>query len=246
MDNNLKQPMSPIFDGVEKAIRIWWEHLMKFAMVYVWSFVYALIPLIIMGAMTIINILYGQNSVFLQILTSSVAAVASLIAAYFGIRGQIGAYLLIKKGYTGDEREIYKDTKVWFWQYLSLSLLIALFVLLWMLLLIVPGIIYAVFYGFASYVLFFVNKTGLAAIKRSKEIITGYWWPVFGRFLVIGLFVSAISALIALPLDQMVEKSANWYLYNLVVQVVSLLISPIFLIYVYNMYVELKDKKLVN
>lgn len=239
MSENKPLAMSPVFAGIEQAIKIWWTHLLKFVMVFVWSFIYSLIPLAVFAAMKALDFFYGQNSQFFSLMTGLAALTAILVASYFGIRGQIGAYLLIKQDYTGDEKEIFLETKSWFWSYLSLSLLTAVLVILWGLLLIIPGIIYAVFYSFAVYVLFFEKKTGRAAIKRSQEIISGYWWPVFGRFFLVGLLVAAVSIIIATPLDQLIEKSFGWYLYNSLLQVINFLIGPIFLIYGYNMYQEL-------
>lgn len=239
MTEQLKPTLSPVFRGIEQAFKTWWEHLMKFVMIFVWSVVYAFIPLIIFVVMTILDSGFGQANPVFSVATVIIGVAASLVATYFGIRGQIGAYLLIKKGYTGDEKAIFAETEPWFWSYLGLSLLTALFVLLWMLLLIIPGIVYAVFYSFASYVLFFEGLKGRAALKRSIEIVKGYFWPVFGRFLLVGLLIGAISAAVASPLDILAEKSTLWYLYNSVVQVTNFLIGPIFLIYGYNIYQEL-------
>jgi len=53
------------------------------------------------------------------------------------------------------------------------------------LLLIIPGIIFSVWFAFSPYVFVAENLRGIAALKRSRELVRGRWWPVFGRILVI-------------------------------------------------------------
>ncbi|MCX6795049.1 MAG: hypothetical protein NTY31_03660 [Candidatus Falkowbacteria bacterium] len=117
--------------------------------------------------------------------------------------------------------------------------------LLWTLLLIVPGIIYSVLYSFACYALFFEDKRGLAAIRRSVQLVTGYFWPVFGRFLFIGVIVWFFSIIISIPSMSLVNANSLFVsLWTGIVQVISFLIGPIVLIYTYNVYTELvKIKK---
>jgi uncharacterized membrane protein len=63
---------------------------------------------------------------------------------------------------------------------LGTYLLIALFVFLWSLLLIVPGVIAALSYSLAFYLLVDNENIGaMDAIKRSKELMNGYKWKLF-------------------------------------------------------------------
>ncbi|MDR1698471.1 MAG: DUF975 family protein [Prevotellaceae bacterium] len=63
---------------------------------------------------------------------------------------------------------------------LGLYLLITLFVLLWMLLLIVPGIIAAISYGLAFYLMSDSPNIGvMEAIDKSKKMMYGYKWKYF-------------------------------------------------------------------
>lgn len=47
------------------------------------------------------------------------------------------------------------------------------------LLLIIPGLIWSVFYVFAIQVVVLKNKSGLEALAYSKQVVKGYWWKVF-------------------------------------------------------------------
>ncbi len=63
-------------------------------------------------------------------------------------------------------------------------------------LLVVPGIIFSVWFIFAPYIFIFEDVKGMQALSRSRELVKGYWWPVFGRMALlalIGILVSSIS-----------------------------------------------------
>lgn len=59
-------------------------------------------------------------------------------------------------------------------------LLMVVFIILWMLLLIIPGIIAAIAYSQAFYILAEDNSIGaMDALKKSKEMMDGYKWKYF-------------------------------------------------------------------
>ena len=243
MSEEKKIKLTSSFDILEEAIKTWWKHLSKFIMVYVWSMIYALIPLAAIALLVIFNSVFGGGNQAINVITALLSGVAGLIVAYFAIRGQIGAFLLVKQDYQGQEKEIFKASAPWFWPYLGLSLLNAILVLLWMLLLFIPGIIYAVFYSLASYIFFFEGKRGLEAIKSSRELIRDYWWPIAGRLLVLGVFLWAIMTIVSVPLGSLEEHSLPWQLYNVFIQFISFLVGPITIIYSYRLYKELTNLK---
>ena len=241
-----KSQLSPVFKNLESALHTWWKHLKKFVMVYVWGLIHGLVPLA--AAALLSGFMYwrgGSNSVT-DSLISIIIFVAALIAAYYFIRGYLGAFLLLKNNYEGDEKAIYKSTEAYFWPYLGLALLTAVFVLLWSLLLIIPGIIYGIFYSFSVFAFFFEDKRGRAAMRRSTDLITGYWWPVFGRLAFIAFVVWLFTVIVSLPMYYVAIDSVFYQIWSIVVQVISFLVGPIVLIYDYHIYrdlVNIKDKK---
>jgi hypothetical protein len=54
-------------------------------------------------------------------------------------------------------------------------------------LLIIPGIYLSILLCFALYVFIDEKKEGMSAAVQSWHYVQGYWWPVFGRLLFIGL-----------------------------------------------------------
>jgi hypothetical protein len=57
-----------------------------------------------------------------------------------------------------------------------------------LLLLVVPGLIFIIRYGFAPYVLIHKGPRGWKALRESKRLVRGYWWPIFGRYMLISVF----------------------------------------------------------
>ncbi|MFA5093570.1 MAG: hypothetical protein WC543_06525 [Candidatus Omnitrophota bacterium] len=190
----------------------------------------------------IVGFLPALAGKIVQVVTVAISAVVLLFTIYFSFRGQMGMYLTIK-----DPRVSFKDnyraTKVLFWSGLGLSLLTSLLVLAWALLLIVPGIIFWVFYSLAFFIFIFEGTKGYSAIKASRQLVKGYFWQVFGRYLYFGLFMLIVSIIFAIPKNFMVTGGATETAYSLVLQFASYLLTPWFIVYSYFIYRDLKQIK---
>ncbi|MFA5753927.1 MAG: hypothetical protein WC905_01015 [Patescibacteria group bacterium] len=240
-----KPKLTPAWQMFEGSVKIWWANLKKFAMLYVWGFAFALIPLAAGLAFFGLNQITGlRANIFFSILSFLVFVAAFLLIIYFTTRSYIGMFLLVKDDYVGQERKIFKETKKWFWPYIGLTLLTTLFIILWTCLLIIPGIIFSVFYSFAVYAMFFEDKRGMAAIKRSVQLVKKYWWAVFGRVCLLCLIAWAFMVIISAPLSAVAEDSLFFSIWNAIVQVINILVGPIALIFSFQMYRDLvKIKK---
>ncbi len=58
---------------------------------------------------------------------------------------------------------------------------------------VVPGIIFSVWFIFSTYMFVFEGKRGGAALSASRQLVKGYWWPVFGRYFLLMLLSMVIS-----------------------------------------------------
>jgi hypothetical protein len=87
------------------------------------------------------------------------------------------------------------------WKFSILAILIFLATFGGLLLLIIPGIIFGIWFSFANFI--FIDK-GLeprAAMSKSRELVKGRFWAVFGRLFVFGLFSGIAGAIVsAVPL----------------------------------------------
>lgn len=79
----------------------------------------------------------------------------------------------------------------WWW----VCLLAGLIVLGGFFLLVVPGIIFAIWFSLYIYVFILEDQKGLNVLLRSKEYVQGRWWAVLGRglFLILPLFGITIA-----------------------------------------------------
>jgi hypothetical protein len=101
--------------------------------------------------------------------------------------------------------------------------------------LIVPGIIFAVWFSFGYFVLVFEDKRGVDALKTSKSYVKGKWWAVLGRFLFIGfilLLVSIFTEIATAVLETGLENVAR----SIIGFILNAIITPISIAYIYLLY----------
>jgi hypothetical protein len=91
---------------------------------------------------------------------------------------------------------------------------------------IIPGIIFSIWFCMSTYVFVAEGVVGTKALSQSKQLVSGNWWGVLGRFFVAGLIMMVVSWI------PFVGSIAN-----------LLFITPFFVIYSYLMYEDLKRLK---
>ena len=239
MSEEKKVKLKPAFDNLEDSFNLWWKSIKNIVDIYLWAIFYSAIPIFLLIFLPI----FKDNNIVLSALFSVILAVSLLVFVYFSIRAYIAVILLLKKEFKGENKELFKESKKYVWPYIGLSILTAILVILWSLLLIIPGIIYSVFYSLAVMTFFFEDKRGMNALKRSKELVKGYFWPVFGRLFLIFVVMTMISSIISMPLEYLEENSLGFGIWNFITQLVSLLVGPVALFYSYEIYKDLKKIK---
>ncbi|MFH1905037.1 MAG: hypothetical protein ABIK53_05920 [bacterium] len=125
----------------------------------------------------------GCLPVIFRALTFPVTIIISLITAI----GLIFAINNILEGSPADIKESYKTGFKKFFPYLWVSALVFMAVAGGLLLLIIPGIIFAVWFSLAGYVRIIEGIGSIGALKRSKQLVKGNWWYVLGAPLVCGI-----------------------------------------------------------
>ncbi|MBU1180167.1 hypothetical protein KJ885_04445 [Patescibacteria group bacterium] len=86
-----------------------------------------------------------------------------------------------------------KDVLEVFLPALLLSILVGLITAGGFLLLIIPGVLFTVWYAFTVYIAILEKKKGLILLSESRELSRGKFWPVFGRLILPNLFWGLIS-----------------------------------------------------
>jgi uncharacterized membrane protein len=109
--------------------------------------------------------------------------------------------------------------------YFTTTLLGGILIMLWTLLLVVPGIIMMVFYSFIAWVVIVEGFTGMKALRRSKDLVKGHWWQVALRLLLPNVILYLVSFI------------------PVIGGLISFVASPFLIAYSYNIYKSLVDLK---
>jgi len=117
------------------------------------------------------------------------------------------------------------------------NLLTGLIVLVGFILFIIPGIILAVRYVFTQYIVIEENLSGLAALKRSQELVKGKFWKVLGYSIfptVVIFLISFITSFVA----QQLKTSAPlvYYTISFASSVLSWVFGAVILVYSFLVY----------
>lgn len=117
-----------------------------------------------------------------------------------------------------------------FWRYLGLTLLTIICLIPLFILLVIPGIIFLVFWTFASYILLSGNDGAWESMKKSKALVKGRWWRVFGYLLLIVVIVFVVDTILGIiPFVGSIIS--------------SLVLTPFMILFFKNFWIDLKGKK---
>lgn len=242
------------FSLFSKSLTFYKHRFLSFVEMYLWGLLGAL-PLA--AVLLILLILWfldiNLSNAFAFPVIFALLLMTALWSLYYGIRAQIGIILLIKNTEI-KAKEAFLETKSFFWSYLIVSLVSSFFLILLTLLLIIPGIIFYVYWAFATLLVVVEGiKTTMPALKRSKSLVKGYWWSVAGRLFFISVLYFLFISLLSIPSSSTVDaegvKSFMFlskeigHAYNIFVNLLSAILSPLLVVYTYFLYQDLLQKK---
>ncbi len=180
-------------------------------------------PWFFVGATVVILLLYGAISV----ITSGIDAAVGGSASEPTLVGSLVSFVLstfVSMGVTAfylaahDNPETVDLTTLWhpepFWKFLIASLLVGLAIGIGFVLLIVPGIIAAIFFMFTHFAVIDKGLGPIEAMKESMRIGRGYRWPLLGFIVLIALIIMAgflalvVGILVAMPVAALAATHA--------------------------------------
>jgi len=85
------------------------------------------------------------------------------------------------------------------------SILVFLIILGGTILLIIPGIIFSVWYAFTFYTVIFEDKRGFKSLSASKSLTVGRWWAIVWRLIAPGLIFGILGALLSFVVIGLVD-----------------------------------------
>ncbi|NTU99436.1 hypothetical protein HGA64_05555 [Candidatus Falkowbacteria bacterium] len=249
--------MSPIYTPQNKAVSLKqgqlseFEDLLKQSLRIYASRTYlfvvmAIVPFLLSSALDhIFNYANGLPGGMSRVRLMLIAAAFLLfvIAVLVYVYSQIIMMLSLGKKKNAPFSEILKDAHPLASKYLYLFVMVTLLLIMWTFLLVIPGIVFGVYYLFANYILVNEKIEGIEAIRRSKELVTGYWLQVAGKFILLILLNIFIAIIFGIPLMLMHQGTTSYALVQLALGCLTSLFSPIIIIFGYLLYSELRTIK---
>lgn len=161
------------------------------------------IPNVILGFAGIMSIYldkFATTDTFIVI--NNVIVIAIIVASIvftvwvaMALTKSLGA--IIAKKASVPAKEGLSSTSHLIWPVIYTSLLVMLIVLGGTVMLIVPGIIFSIWYAFAYYAIIFEEKKGMEALKASKRLVAGRWWRIFWLLLGPSFFYALILMVVS-------------------------------------------------
>jgi len=116
------------------------------------------------------------------------------------------------------------------------------------LLVIIPGVLFFVWFSLAIFVLVFEQKKGFQALWRSKHLVKGKFWGVLGRFLTAG-FIAGIGAFLSPALifwgieTKLIGYEIGFLISIILGSICEMFVLPFLLFYGFFIYNNLKELK---
>lgn len=233
-------------DIIKKSIDLYKNNFKLF-------FIYSLLMMVpsfivTIGSITLPLLLAVVSSFEVGLFAFSVLAI---IGAVFGIWAGMAFIKTIIQRYTNAQTESIKSNlgntvhlivpSIW------ISILTGLAVFGGLILLIIPGIIFAIWFSFGLYTLVLDNKRGTEALKYSKSLISGRWFGVLWRLITpafVFLIVMGIAQwIISIPFSSDLETESiqvGTFIYIILSSIMSVLVTPLTTTAPTILYEELK------
>ncbi|MDO8626185.1 MAG: hypothetical protein Q7K39_01855 [Candidatus Magasanikbacteria bacterium] len=138
-------------------------------------------------------------------------------------------------------RDVFGKTAPRLWPFIYTSIIAALIIIGGALLLIVPGIIFAIWYAFITYSIVLENKEGMDALNHSKGLVAGRWLAILWRLLIPGIVFALVTAAVRLilvyPITYFIGSEVITQLVdNILTALISAAIAPVATLAALNLY----------
>lgn len=169
------------------------ENMIYFAKVY--------LPLIPFSILSLVQVYLRDNGMLTDSRLIALFGVFNFLYFFFYFLVAVSGILAVDGVIAGKKEKIknlYRQAWKKFWKYLFLSILIVLLIVFGIVLLIIPGIIFMIWFSFSSYELILENRGVTRSLGESKRLVKGRFWKVFGRMIVFAVFGMIIQLLFVL------------------------------------------------
>lgn len=190
---------------------------------------------------------------FLTTLYAILFLILSIVSYFLSLWFSIAFIKAVSDRYNEKNAESIKkviiDTKKLIVPTLIVSILSGLAVLAGLLLLVIPGIIFSIWFAFSFYVVVLDSKEGTEAMRESKKLVTGRWFATFVRLFIPSLLFLIVSGILLTPFTYIIENSKSILIGNMVdilSSIVSIAMAPFLIASQAILYNELKKTKKIS
>jgi MFS family permease len=162
------------------------------------------------------------------------AGIISLIVSLFFVGAVVHLVKDLDDGRRDEElSSLFAGVGPVFWQLLAVAILAGIGIAIGLVLLIIPGLILITLWAVAVPVVVLEKPGVFASFGRSRELVRGHGWPVFGTLVVTWLItigVAIVGGIIVTLLDgaDIVQAIVNWLLSALLLPITALVISVLY------------------
>ena len=104
---------------------------------------------------------------------------------------------------------------------------------------IVFPLVMSIWFIFSNYIVVSEDTTGLNVLLKSREYTRGLWWSILGRLLLLGIVYCLFLGVI----EVIRKTTSSEVLPSILSLALNLCIGPYFVIYIYNLYNDIKFRK---
>jgi hypothetical protein len=123
------------------------------------------------------------------------------------------------------------------WSILLVSVMVGVMVGLGFILFVVPGFIFLTWCSVSLPAVVIEDERGTTALQRSRELVRGRGWPVFGTIIVAGLITGLVNGLITAPFGH------DWFARGLAAGIASTVTTPFSAMVTVLIYLDLRVRK---
>ncbi|MBI5187560.1 MAG: pilus assembly protein PilP [Nitrospirae bacterium] len=204
-----------------------------------------IVPVLLIGALIVVGLFLGfklppPGSLNIGIILSFLIVFSFIMIVYtWGVIALIYAIkdsdegIGIKESY---RKGWHKILSFWWVSFLLAFILIGGFIL------IVPGIIFAIWFSLSVFVLIAEDIKGMDALLKSREYVKGRWGSVFWRFLFIVLISMIIMIILSVPAI-IFGLLRIPFVGDIINSIIPIFLTPLVMMYSFLVYRDLKSLK---
>jgi hypothetical protein len=242
IDNAFSCPTSGLpgwTEIIKKTLEIYKSKALKIICLYILAMIFVLA---IFGAILGIMALYstfiksftGQGLIFVALILGAalVILIAIFSAIYLGTWPIVASIFIV--GNDVGIKDSLRSTKKMVWKYYWANFLVGLIIFAGIILLVIPGIVFAAWLSLTSIVLIYENLDSVGACARSRKLVSKNFWWVVRKMVLITLILIIISTVL--------QQFKNVPIVVILTPLINLLLVPVTTIYSYLIYKSLRDQ----